>query len=95
MWISHKVPYLFHHLLSQDVGLTIACSGCKADCKQTVGLELPTGRAAMDENSDRQELEKQLEQSRQLAADQPDPVVQGWLFTLVRDLERRLQDQQQ
>jgi len=49
----------------------------------------------MDENSDRQELEKKLEQSRQLAADQPDPVVQGWLFTLVRDLERRLQDQQQ
>jgi hypothetical protein len=49
----------------------------------------------MDENSERQELDKKLEQSRQLAADQPDAVVQGWLFTLVRDLERRLQDQQQ
>jgi hypothetical protein len=49
----------------------------------------------MDENSDRQELEKKLKQSRQLAADQADPVIRGWLFTLVRDLERRLQDQQQ
>jgi hypothetical protein len=49
---------------------------------------------AMDENSDREELEKKLEQSRRMAAGQTDPVRQGWLFTLVRDLERRLQDQQ-
>jgi hypothetical protein len=48
----------------------------------------------MDENSDRDELEKKLEQSRRLAAGQTDPVTQGWLFALVRDLERRLQDQQ-
>ena len=48
----------------------------------------------MDKKSDRQELEWKLEQSRRLAADQTDPVTQGWLFTLVRDLERRLQDQQ-
>jgi hypothetical protein len=49
----------------------------------------------MGENCDRQELEKKLKQSRQLAADQVNPVIQGWLFALVRDLERRLQDQQQ
>jgi hypothetical protein len=49
----------------------------------------------MDENSDRQELEQKLKRSRQLAGDQADPVIQGWLFALVRDLERRLQDQQQ
>ena len=29
-----------------------------------------------------------------LAADQTDPVTQGWLLALVRDLERRHQDQQ-
>ena len=46
----------------------------------------------MDKDSDREELEEKLEQSRRLAADQPDPVIQGWLFALVRDLERRLQD---
>ena len=63
--------------------------------QQRVGLGQPTRRAAMDENNDRQELEKKLKQSRQLAADQADPVIRGWLFTLVRDLERRLQDQQQ
>jgi hypothetical protein len=47
----------------------------------------------MDKDSDRKELEEKLEQSRRLAADQPDPVIQGLLFALVRDLERRLQDQ--
>jgi hypothetical protein len=48
----------------------------------------------MDENSDREELEKKLEQSRRMAAGQTDPVRQGWLLAFVRDLERRLQDQQ-
>jgi len=48
----------------------------------------------MDENNDREELQRKLEQSRRLAADQTDPVTQGWLLTLVRDLERRLLDQQ-
>ena len=49
----------------------------------------------MDEKSDPTGTRKETRTIRQLAADQPDPVVQGWLFTLVRDLERRLQDQQQ
>jgi hypothetical protein len=48
----------------------------------------------MDEDSDREELAKKLEQSRKLAVGQTNPVIQGWLFALVRDLERRLQDQQ-
>jgi hypothetical protein len=47
----------------------------------------------MDQNSDREELEMKLEQSRKLAAGQTDPVIQGWLLAFVRDLERRLQDQ--
>lgn len=47
----------------------------------------------MNKNDDQEELEKKLEQSRRLAAEHPDPVTQGWLLALVRDLERRLQDQ--
>jgi hypothetical protein len=47
----------------------------------------------MDKDRDREELEAKLEQSRRLAANQTDPVTQGLLFALVRDLERRLQDQ--
>jgi hypothetical protein len=46
----------------------------------------------MNKDSDREELEEKLKRSRRLAADQTDPVTQGWLFALVRDLERRLQD---
>jgi hypothetical protein len=41
----------------------------------------------MDKNSDREELEKKLEQSRRLAANQTDPVTQGWLLAFVRDLD--------
>jgi hypothetical protein len=33
-------------------------------------LVIPTGRVAMDKDSDREELEEKLEQSRRLAADQ-------------------------
>jgi hypothetical protein len=83
---------LFTTLAPRMSDCLLTGSGRKG-CKMWV-VGLPPRSIRMDENSDREELEKKLEQSRRMAAGQTDPVRQGWLFTLVRDLERRLQDQQ-
>jgi hypothetical protein len=90
-----QVYYLcspFSLLGCQTVCLQVQVAKAAASKKQVSGL--PTRSVPMDENSDREELEKKLEQSRRMAAGQTDPVRQGWLLAFVRDLERRLQDEQ-
>jgi len=51
---------------------------------------LPIGSVAMLQKSDREELERRLEQARRMAKEPVDPLTKERLEQLVRDLEEQL-----
>jgi len=53
-------------------------------------LVLQKGSVAMDDKSDRKELERRLEQAKRMAAFPSDTVTNGRLQKLVQDLEEQL-----